>query len=244
MIKNIDSVNNPIIKEACKLKLLKYSKKEKEFLIEGFHILEMGIKANMVVCVFTLKKLDISDNITQYIVNERIINKLSTLETSQGVVAKCKYLEAKMLFGNTIVYLENVKDPGNLGTILRTCLAFNIKDVIISPDSVSVYNDKVIMASQGAIFSLNIVSAKLQDILKNFEDYDIISTTLGTNSVYLEDFKIQNEKNIIVFGNESKGIEKETIKISNHLIKIKISNIDSLNVGVAAGIILNAFKKF
>lgn len=239
MITRINSLQNKLIKETCKLKINKYIKEKQQFLVEGFHILEMALKNNDVICVFTLKQLDISDDIPQYIVTEEIINKLSFMPTNQGVIGVCKIKEkSKKVLSNNVVLLDSIKDPGNFGTIIRICNAFNINDIILLNNCVSEFNDKVIMASQGGIFGINFYHMNINEIETLKNEYKIISTTLNNDSEALGNMKLTSSKNIVVFGNESNGIGEEIIKISDRFVKIEMENIDSLNVGVAAGIVL------
>lgn len=238
MIKVIESASNQIVKNIAKLKIQKYAKEEEKFLVEGFHLLEMAQESGTLEAVFTTKELKLQDNIDQYLVNERIIEKLSSLNTSQGVIGVCKSKKEEKITSNLLVYLDDIKDPGNFGTILRTCCAFGIKDILVKPNSVYKYNDKVIMSSQGAIFKTNIIQCSYDELKALKKDYKIYSTSLNEKAVYLSKIDDIDEKIIVVFGNESNGISEEIASMSDKFIKIEISNIDSLNVGVAAGITL------
>ena len=108
---------------------------------------------------------DIDEKITNYIVSEDILKKISTQKNPQGVVAICSMRKEKEISHNNVLYLDGVSDPGNLGTLLRTALAFSFKDVILSKGSVSLYNEKTISSSQGAIFRLNIISGDEQNLI-------------------------------------------------------------------------------
>ena len=243
MKKIISSAQNSKIKETAKLKNLKYSKESNKFLIEGFHLLDMALKSDNLLEVYSTKELNLPDKIENYVVNDIIIEKLSNLKTSQGVVGVCSYFKEKPLTSNSLVYLDNIKDPGNMGTILRTCLAFGYHDVLVSENCVSIYNDKVIMSSQGAIFNLNIVKCDYEKLKNLKQNYKIYASTLSDKSVEMDSITKMSDKNIIVFGNESTGISNEIISLADYFYKIDISEIDSLNVGVAAGVSLHYFRK-
>lgn len=242
MIKTIDSKDNKQIKET----VLLYNNKERQqkglFLIEGFHVLEMALQTKKVVKVFLLKPLDtLPESIEQYIVNESIMKKLSRSMTPQGAVAVCRFLDIKPITGNAI-YLDEISDPGNLGTILRSALAFGFTDVIISSNSVSLYNEKVITSSQGAIFKLNIIvdgDETLSLLHKN--GYFVCGTTLDENSSDFRNIKLKKPF-VLAFGNESRGLSEKVRSICDGNVIIKIADIDSLNVGVAAGILLNHYS--
>lgn len=244
MIYTIDSTNNKKVKEAFKLKQSKYRKREQKFLIEGIHIIKEALLSSSLLEIFTLKELDIDECIPQYIVNEDILNKLSFMNTNQGVIGVCKQKKENLNLGSKLIYLDNIKDPGNLGTILRTALCFDYRDIIISSNSCDVYNDKVLMASKGSIFKLNILVDKDLEFLKELKDnsYYLYSTALREDSLKLNDIDSLNNKYILVFGNETNGVDKSIIDISDDLIKIDINNIDSLNVAIAASICMYHFK--
>ena len=243
MIKEISSLDNKIIKYVNSLKDLKTSKKEKKFLIEGEHLLEMSFKH--LDFVLTLKPLKIDESITQYIVNEAILRKISNNKSFSKVIGVVNYIDNDLTFENDLIYLDDVQDPGNVGTILRTSLAFNYKNILVSEKTASIYNLKTIQASQGAIFDLNIKKIDL-DYLKELKNkgYKILVTTLSNDSIFLDEFKGKsNEKLIIVLGNEGQGVSKEVIELSDYRIKISISNIESLNVAIAGAITLYNLKK-
>lgn len=146
-----------------------------------------------------------------------------------------------------IVALDSINDPGNLGTIMRTCYWFGVNEVLIGSGSAEIYNSKVIRASQGAIFNLNIsAEVNLEIELKKFyeKDFHIILTDPAAESD-LSDYSFSSDqKYVLVFGNEANGIS-ENILGHNKYTKIRIkaySGCESLNIAVAAGIILNSIK--
>ena len=240
MIEKITSLNNQKVKDACKLKTTKGRNESGCFLIEGFHILDMALKANRVKAIFSKKIIEgIDEKITQYIVDDFILDKISFMPSNQGVIGICETIFSPVEHKNLLVFLDNISDPGNMGTILRTCLAFGIENILVSDGSVSIFNDKVLMSSQGAIFNLNVEKINYQQLEELKNEYKIISSTLSEKSVNFGDLKVnKNEKYIVVFGNESRGISEDVIKLTDIFAKIPMNTIDSLNVGVAAGIII------
>lgn len=234
MIKEIKSRQNELIKEVAKLDNPTYRKDVGLFKVEGFHMLEMAVEAKVVKQVFSLKKIDNLDEIVpQYIVSKEVLEKISSTKSPQGVVAVCKLLPQNKIKSNKVLYLDGVSDPGNLGTILRTALAFDFCDVVLSKNCCSIYNEKTLQASQGAIFKLNIVSDKnLSDLKK--EKYQIIATEIK-GSISLE--KVQKkDKFVLVLGNEAHGVSKETLELADYRVRIDIKNIESLNVAIAGAI--------
>lgn len=242
MIQYITSKTNDRIKDIVKLRDNKTQKQEQCYLVEGFHMLEMALNYNVVLEVYTTKELKIDDRITQFIITEEILDKISSSKNSQGVVCKCRMQSHSQTDLSKIIYLDDVNDPGNLGTILRTSLAFSFFNVWLSPNCVSPFNDKALAASQGAIFALNIERKSIID-LKKLKDngYQIIATALE-NSVDIKKIEFK-DKFVVVLGNEAHGVSKSIIDLADICTIIPIQNIESLNVGVAAGIIMYQMKK-
>ena len=228
MIKKIDSKQNQKIKDLQKLSVPKFSKEQRLFKIEGFHALEMARKSGSLLSVFTTKEIKYLE-VPQYLVSKEIMESISSAKTPQGVVCVCTYLEEKPIKSHKVLMLDDVQDPGNLGTLLRTALAFGYNDVILK-GGCSPYNEKVLQSTQGAIFKLNII---------NYEGglpkgYEVIATEIK-GSVDLSTI-IKVNKHILVLGNEAHGVSKEILDIANKRVRIDIKNIDSLNVAIAGAI--------
>ena len=235
MIKTITSKTNERVKFACSLKENKYRKEHKMFLAETFKSLEMAIDAGVVVEVFSLEYLNIPESITQNLVSDDILKKLSSNINPEGVVFIAKMQECMVENPKHILYLDEITDPGNMGTLLRTALAFNYDLVVVSEKCVSIYNEKVVNSSKGAIFKLPVKVGKLSDYKGT---HQIIVSELNKNAINLEDV-IVPEKFVLVLGNESRGVSKETRLLADQHVIIPIKNIDSLNVSVAGGILMN-----
>lgn len=238
MIYKIESRQNAKIKDLLRLSNPKFSKEQKLFKIEGFHALEMALESGAVKSVFVTKQItNIPDKIPQYIISKEIMEKISTAKSPQGVIAVCEYLKCSEIHGNKVLCLDDVSDPGNLGTLLRTALAFGYTDVVLLKGC-SQYNEKVLQSTQGAIFKLNIVN----DIdLSELKDYEILSTEIK-GSVDLSEVKTP-EKFILVLGNEAHGVSKNVLNISTKRIRIDITNIESLNVAIAGAIAMYKLSK-
>lgn len=239
MISYINSRANQKVVHAAKLKEKKSIKEFHEFLIEGQKALELAIEASLIKEVFTTNELEIPDSIPQYIVSEEIIDKISFSQNPEGVVGICQTLQekapAKM---DKVVYLDNIQDPGNMGTIIRTALALNYDAIILSENCVSIYNPKVVSATKGAMFLIPIL---VGDINKYKRGQKIIASTLNEQSVLLDDLE-KPKSFILVLGNEAHGIGEEIISNSDIFVKIPIDNIDSLNVAVAGAILMYKLK--
>ena len=239
MIINISSKQNTKIKEIGKLiSDNSYRKERKEFVIEGFHLLEMALEDKLVKAIFSLEPIkNIDEKITNYIVSEDILKKISTQKNPQGVVAICSMRKEKEISHNNVLYLDGVSDPGNLGTLLRTALAFSFKDVILSKGSVSLYNEKTISSSQGAIFRLNIISGDEQNLINLKEKgYKILATEIK-GSVELKNIK-KSDKQVLILGNEAHGVNEKILNLADERIRIDVNEIESLNVAICGAIMM------
>lgn len=234
MIFEIKSRQNERIKEVVKLQQASHKETKQQFIVEGFHLLEMALNANAVKEIYTLKEIpNLSKDIPQYIVTPEIMEKISSSKSPQGVVAVCSMKNAEPITSNKVLYLDDVSDPGNMGTLLRTALAFGYKDVIVSAHSCSVYNEKAIQSSQGALFNLNILKGDAS-LLKNLKGYEILATEIK-GSIDLKSIKAP-QRFVLVLGNEAHGVSKEILDIADKRIRIDIKDIESLNVAIAGAI--------
>ena len=236
MISKIDSRQNQKIKNLVKLSNSKFQKEQKLFKIEGYHALEMAKESGVLVEVFTTKQID-NLNVPQYLVSVEIMSSISSAKSPQGVICVCSFFKEKPISSSKVLFLDNVSDPGNLGTLLRTALAFGYNDVILR-GGCSEYNDKVLQATQGAIFNLNIVH---DCDLNKLKDYEIIATEIK-GSVDLATIKPKG-KHILVLGNEAHGVSKDLLDIASKRARIDIKNIESLNVAVAGAIAMYQLSK-
>jgi TrmH family RNA methyltransferase len=237
------SVDNNKIKDLKKLQTKKYRDKKNLFLIEGKHLVLEAYKTNC------LKELLLEENElfpldieTNYMTNN-VMHYLTEVNTPSKIIGVCNKLKGSIK-GNRILYLDCIQDPGNLGTIIRSCAAFNIDTLILSKDCVDVYNSKVIRASQGMIFHVNIVIEDVEKVIPSLKEngYKIYGTkvTFGKSLKSLE----KSEKFVIIMGNEGNGISEISSELCDEFIYIDMNACcESLNVGVATSIILYELDK-
>lgn len=226
----IESVNNEKIVDYSKLKQKKYRDETSLFIVEGKHLVEEAEKKGLIVDKFILDE-NVSLN---------VMKKLSNLDNVPTHLAVCKKMEEKEISGNILI-VDGVQDPGNLGTIIRSCVAFNIDTIILSDTTVDIYNDKVIRASEGMIFNINIIRGDLLDIIPTLDA--TLYTTNVVNGVNLDEVSISKPYAIVV-GNEGKGVTPEVEELINNRIYIPMNDkCESLNVGVATSIILYEFGR-
>lgn len=235
----IESLENKKIKELRKLKDKKHRDKTRTYLIEGIHLVLEAYKSGDLLEVILQDGEDLEIDIPKIYVTNNIIKSLSELDTPYKIIGLCKYKEEKEEIGNKVLILDSVQDPGNLGTIIRSSVAFNIDTIILNKTCVDLYNSKVLRACQGMNFHINIIKKDLMYFipkLKN-EGYNIY----GTNVVNGTELKsIRNlSKYAIIMGNEGNGVSKEIQELCDNNIYIKMNNdCESLNVAVATSIIL------
>lgn len=239
----IESLENKKVKEWAKLKIKKYRDQKGLFLIEGDHLLKEALKKN---CVQEILANDVRfkvEGILFFEVSEAILKKLSSQDSGTSVLAVCKKQYSYEIKGN-VCMLDGVQDPGNLGTILRSCVAFGIDTLVSSLDTVDFYNEKVIRASEGSLFHLNLLKKDLKEMIKELkkQDYFIYATNVhkGAN---IKEMTLKN-KYAIIMGNEGNGVEEAVQNLADELLYIPMSEgVESLNVGVATSILLYEFYK-
>ena len=234
----ITSLDNSKIKKYRKLRIRKYRNQEKLFLIEGEHLVREADKYNLLVDLLVLEDYDYQIDFPYTKVSLEVLKSLTDLKSIPKMIGIAKMKEEKEVKSDKVLILDDIADPGNLGTIIRSSLAFNIQDIILSSNTVDIYNEKVIRASQGMLFGLNFLRKDLQEAIFDLkkEGYCI----LGTNVINGSDVReIKASKFALIVGNEGQGVKKEIQDICDKNIYIKMnSQCESLNVGVAASIIL------
>ncbi len=235
----------------------KYRKEENRFIVEGKKLVEEAINSNFsierifVSTFFSESQNDFLKDISGFqidVLHNKDFLKLTDTENPQGIAAIVKIPSRKFVSENSklIIALENISDPGNLGTIIRTCDWFGFNQILLSENSVELFNPKVIRASMGSIFHLNIFETNdfIND-LKDFQkkDFSILCADIEGENIF--EFSNSNiKKSILVFCNEANGPSKELLKIIARKITIpKFGNAESLNVASAAAIILAETSK-
>ena len=239
----ITSKANSVVKNTKKLHQKKYRKSA--YLIEGWHLFEEAVQAGV-----TIEKIFALESYREQLVAfpqtvwvlEDILLDLADSQTPQGIVAgvqkeevgQADFSQGKLLF------LEDVQDPGNVGTIIRTADAAGFTGVIVSDKSADIYSLKTLRSMQGSHFHLPIYRMSSQALLKETKEADIpvLATTLSKDSVdYRELPPIENF--VLVMGNEGQGISPLMAESADQLVHISMKGqAESLNVAVAAGILI------
>ena len=220
------------------LKDKKFRKEHDLYFVEGQKFCRDLLKSDVDIMytITTNKNLKNFPNIV--VVDERTLNSLATTVTPQDVICVCvkKFKENKPN-GNSLI-LDRIQDPGNVGTLIRSALAFDFNDIYLI-DSADAYNEKVIRSSVGAVLSANIHKISLEDLIKEKDEIAenfIVADMVGEK---LKDFKKKRGRTALIVGNEGAGVCDELINISNIKLSIPMTNkIESLNAGVAGSIIM------
>lgn len=231
----ITSLNNPKVVFWAKLKMKKYRDIEHLFIVESEHLVTEALKKGIVKEIITTEEKEYE--VPTYNVSAEIMKRISTLITPNKVMAVCEYLMPDDIKGN-ILLLDHIQDPGNLGTIIRSAVAFNFSTIIVSEDTVDFYNDKVIRSSEGMIFNINLVKDDLLSIIPVLKEkgYKIYGTDVkkGKNIK-----TIDNKECAIIIGSEGKGMSIEVKELCDDFIYINMSKTcESLNAAVASSIIM------
>ncbi|KIX21681.1 RNA methyltransferase [Flavobacterium sp. 316] len=234
------------IKLITSLQQKKYRKQHQLFFAEGKKVIQELLEAN-----YELEALFSTDGIFSYVdkskshtITDAELKKISALTTPNNCLALFRIpLEKKGTLSGLIVALDDIRDPGNLGTIIRLCDWFGIETLICSEETVDIYNPKVVQATMGSISRVKVVYADLESVLKTTE-LPVFGTFMDGDVIYNE--QLPNE-GIIVMGNEANGISDSIEKLISKRISIprfgKLKQTESLNVATATGIILSEFKR-
>ncbi len=240
----ITSINNELVKETVKLQQKKYRDKENLFLLEGFKSIYEAFEAGI-----NIKYIFTSDN-EKYnyfskkiiLTNEQVLKKISTTDSAPeavGVAEKKVYTPDDLSNAQRVLLLENIKDLGNLGTILRTSVAFGADAVVLyGKECADLYNPKCVRSSVGNLWKIPVIYiedfSKLQFQFKNFERV----ATLPRAKKYLKDFKI-SEPMLLMFGSEADGLSDELTNFATKEVKIEMApTVESLNLSISCAIVL------
>jgi len=248
------------IKHLNQLQQKKFRNEFKEFLVEGVKGVDEALRSEAEVILIIIDgklrdeiemqkiiKLAEEKEIQVEFCGRQDIGKIKTTDTFPGILAVVAQSEIGLedLQDGPIICLDEVKDPGNLGTIIRTADWFGVKNILLSENTVDPYNPKVVRSTMGSIFRINIFESN--NLLTNLEylkkrGYNL--TGLCMNGDSIDKMKMNNDNEVFIFGSESHGIRPEIEKILDKKYTITgKGSAESLNVAVATGILLNCIKE-
>lgn len=233
----IESSKNKIIKEINSLKLRKNREKLGLFVLEGERLVN---EAKDKIC-YSLSSESYKGEIdVDYTVSDEMYNKISDTVNPQGILAVCRIEknEFKKLSDNPLyILLENIQDPGNMGTIIRTADAAGADGVFLSKGCVDIYNPKVIRSTMGSLFHLPVYTdVDLTELMKNINVVTVAAHLKGEKTPY--EINMKNGAAILI-GNEGNGLSDELSERADNLVKIPMpGRAESMNAGVAAAIMI------
>ena len=236
----ISSLDNERIKKLVKLQMKKYRDLYKEYVIEGEHLIREAIKTNSIIEIFVVEGYEYNADYPVTVVSRNVMKKISTMDTPSNVIALCRKIKSENI-GKKILLLDEIQDPGNLGTIIRSSVAFGIDTIILSENTVDLYNPKVLRGTQGMYNFINIFSMNSIDAIEKIKSMGI--KVYGTNVVNGVDVKSLSDEDkrsfCLIVGNEGNGVREEVQMMCDKNLYIKMNdNVESLNVGVATSILL------
>ena len=229
------------------LKQKKYRLQHQLFVVEGIKTINEFLNSSYVLeHLYAVKIFDGVSESIQTIVSETELNKVSFFKNSNSALAIFKMNpveeidESKLLVG-----LDNVRDPGNLGTIIRLCDWFGITDLVCNSETVDCYNPKVVQATMGSLTRVNVTYLNLEKYLSDKNGMPVFGTFMEGDNLYSTN--INTASGIVVLGNEANGISAQIEKLVTQKITIPkfgaVQKTESLNVAMATSIILSEFKR-
>lgn len=247
----ITSVNNELVKNTVKLQQKKYRDEEKKFLLEGFKPIEEAFNSGIEIDYIFVNKESLGrlgfpaqqQKAKIILTTEPILKKISTTDSPPEAVAVARqkiFTLDDIKSAKKVVLLENIKDSGNLGTILRSAKAFSQDAIILFGDTVDLYNPKCVRSAVGNLWKIPVVQIKDFSSLKSdFETFEKIATLpKSEGTINLKDFQATSPY-LVMFGSEADGLSQDLIDFSTKKVTIEMNdNVESLNLSISVGIIL------
>lgn len=231
----ISSISNPKVKELLKLHQSKYRRQEQKFLVENFHLVSEAMNTNHLLELYVTQE-NLLTFTPQYRIDEKVAKKLSQTQSSPQMIGIVRKPQGKTLIGNILV-LEDLQDPGNVGTLLRSALSFGYQTVVFTKNTVDYTNDKVVRASQGALFHLNLIEMERSSFIQQarLEGYTLLASVVTDGQPVNQ---IKTTPHALLLGNEGSGLSKESIDQSDLKVTVPTQAFESLNVAIAGSIMM------
>ncbi len=237
----IVSRQNHSIKRLLKLKTKKYRNKEQVFILDGLRIVKQALENNMVEEIYIsnpdYQSLDFE---RIYLISDELMREVSETKNPQGIIAVCRKKENRIIA--PILLLDEIQDPGNAGTLIRTAEAAGFKTVLLKKNSVDPYSQKSIRSSMGSIVNMNIFTdVDIKDIYNLKKEFTFYGGTLDGKDYNVVSY---DKDMVLVIGSEANGITDEMMSLLD--IKVKISmegTIESLNASIAGAVLMFKIKE-
>ncbi|GAB3064930.1 RNA methyltransferase [Virgibacillus ainsalahensis] len=215
--------------------------------MEGFHLVEEAYHSNWTIKEIILTEETDAPHGMEHLpiekVSESVFGHISQTKTPQGIAAMVAIHHEPETLGDSMLLIDSVQDPGNLGTLIRTADAAGFDGVVLGDGTVDLYNDKVVRATQGSLFHMPIFQTNLQEIVPRLkqEGFNVWATALLNAKKYNE--VAVEDKVAVIVGNEGAGVQRELLDMADTIVNIPIyGKAESLNVSIAAGILMYYIK--
>lgn len=237
----ITSLENEKVKKYVKLQKKKYRDEYGQYIVEGMHLVMEAYKSGVIEELILLEDEVVPMGLPYTYVSYDVLKKISLMESPSSIMALCNKKKDNFIIGNKILLLDELQDPGNLGTIIRSAVAFNIDTIILSENTVDLYNPKVLRATQGMFYHVNIINMLARDAINSLKEQHV--PVYGTNVEYGYDVRSLDESDkkrfCLIMGNEGNGVRMDIAKMCDKNLYINMnSNVESLNVAIATSILL------
>ena len=236
----ITSLENNTVKKLCRLNQKKY-RNDSFLLLDKQLILNAYKTDHLIQLVYTGELPFEFDNCLE--VSQEVLNKISQRDDLK-YLGVSRLIDENNNYRNRVVILDQLQDPLNVGRIMEACRLFNFDSIVMSNNCADIYNEKCLDNCKGSIYDINLYHTDLYEEINNLkaQGFKVYATGLSDNTKTLDEI-VESEKMAFVFGNEGSGVSKQIMDICDEIIKIDMCNIDSLNVAMAASIVLYKFNK-
>lgn len=232
----ITSLQNSKVKQWVRYQLKKHRDEDGLFLAEGEHLVKEAQMAGILREVMISRPVDFDLLVPKTEVTPEICKKISATQSGVPVIGLCEFPKERRAGYERWLLCDDIQDPGNLGTIIRTALSFGFDAVALSQGCADVYNDKTLRSSQGAVFHLPVIRTDLNDVIMELKEnlVKVLASALE-DAAPLSSLE-KYDKIAIVLGNEGQGVSQRMLHLADGKVKIEMNAFESLNVAVAAGI--------
>lgn len=237
----ITSLENEKVKKYRKLQKKKYRDEYGEYIVEGLHLVLEAYKTGVLEELILEEGIDAPVPGPFSYFSSEVMCKISTMDTHSNVMGICRKIQTDDIIGDKILILDGIQDPGNLGTIIRSAVAFHIDTIVLSENTVDLYNPKVLRATQGMFLHINIVNRFAIEVISMLQNIKI--PIYGTSVLNGFDVRSLNSEEksrfALVVGNEGNGVRDQILNMCTKNLYIDMDkNVESLNVAIATSILL------
>lgn len=239
----ITSLQNAKVKQWVRYQMKKYRDQDQVFLAQGEHLVKEAQMAGILKEVMVCGPVGFDVLVPKTEVTDEILKKISSTQSGVSIIGLCHYIKpAKPAYDRWLI-CDDVQDPGNLGTIIRTALSFGFDAVALSFGCADIYNDKTLRSSQGAVFHLPVIRKSLDQVIRELKEQGmvIVASTL-CEAVPLSHIE-RNIRPAVIVGNEGQGVSASLLRQADVKTKIEMNGFESLNVAVATGIFCYTWRK-